>query len=297
MKTPLYLINGPLGAGKTTFLKHLLTTEAFQSARVIENEFASTSVDTAQLHDHTAEVQTIAGLCICCSTGDELTAALTQLSTSTDPVIIEATGVANSLQLIEKIVVADMLEHYEIAQAFFVLDAVEAHANTHETIATYRQELQAADVVHLSKTDLLDEESRTNLMSELQEVAITQLVLLREGVPDEPIQHTGSGILMYFAELDEAIVSHDGGTNYTVIDVSSLAINPSSLDDVWSKLRDTFGLKRMKGNFRDTNGTQHHVEATPAQCRVSAYIDGQESLVFIGAQARELTISDIEAAL
>ena len=101
MKPKLYLINGPLGAGKTTLLRELLKQPQFQSARVIENEFASTSVDTDQLHDHQAEVKTIAGLCICCSTGDELIEALLSLADSPEPVIIEATGVANSLMLIE----------------------------------------------------------------------------------------------------------------------------------------------------------------------------------------------------
>ena len=80
MKPALYLINGPLGAGKTTLLKYLLSTPEFADARVVENEFASQSVDTAQLHTHQAEVKTIAGVCICCSTGRELTTALEELA-------------------------------------------------------------------------------------------------------------------------------------------------------------------------------------------------------------------------
>jgi G3E family GTPase len=37
IKPHLYLINGPLGAGKTTFLKKLLALPEYQDARVIEN--------------------------------------------------------------------------------------------------------------------------------------------------------------------------------------------------------------------------------------------------------------------
>ena len=194
MNTPLYLINGPLGAGKTTLLRHLLSTPEFKSARVIENEYASTSVDTAQLHDHTAEIQTIAGVCICCSTGDELTEALKSLASSSDPVIIEATGVANSLQLIEKIVVADMLDLYTIKKAIFVLDAVEATAALEATIETYTQELRAADVVYLSKTDLVSDAAVSELEAQLQILSVNSLVRLEEGVPAEPFTASGSGI-------------------------------------------------------------------------------------------------------
>lgn len=297
MNTLLYLINGPLGAGKTTLLRHLLSTPDFKSARVIENEYASTSVDTAQLHDHTAKIQTIAGVCICCSTGDELTDALKSLSISTEPVIIEATGVANSLQLIEKIVVADMLDSYTIKKAIFVLDAVEAAAATEATIKTYSQELQAADIVYLSKTDLLSDEAVSELESKLQTLSLNSLVHLEEGVPAEPFTANASGILQYFATLDEAIVSHDSDTSYTVIDVSELAVNEATLSDSWTKLRDAHGLKRMKGNFVNHEGAVRHVEATPAQCRVTDYVEGAQSLVFIGTRAHAITIEDIEATL
>ena len=154
MKPKLYLINGPLGAGKTTLLRELLKQPQFQSARVIENEFASTSVDTDQLHDHQAEVKTIAGLCICCSTGDELIEALLSLADSPEPVIIEATGVANSLMLIEKLIVGNILDKYELAHGIFVLDAVEAVAHP-DSLEVYHDELQAADTLLVSKTDLL----------------------------------------------------------------------------------------------------------------------------------------------
>lgn len=297
MNTPLYLINGPLGAGKTTLLRHLLSTPEFKSARVIENEYASTSVDTTQLHDHTAEIQTIAGVCICCSTGDELTEALKSLASSSDPVIIEATGVANSLQLIEKIVVADMLDLYTIKKAIFVLDAVETTAAPEETIETYTQELRAADVVYLSKTDLVSDAAISELEAQLQTLSVNSLVRLEEGVPAEPFTASGSGILQHFAALDEAIVSHDNDTNYTVIDVSGLAVNEATLSDGWTKLRDIYGLKRMKGNFINQEGTVRHVEATPAQCRVTDYLEGAHSLVFIGASAHAITIDTLEESL
>ncbi len=37
-KIDLFLVNGALGAGKTTFLKSLLNDAQFRNARVVENE-------------------------------------------------------------------------------------------------------------------------------------------------------------------------------------------------------------------------------------------------------------------
>lgn len=289
MKTKLYLINGPLGAGKTTLLKQLLKTPELKNARIIENEFASSSVDTAQLHDHQAEIQTIAGVCICCSTGDELTDALTTLAHTLDPVIIEATGVANSLKLVEKIVLADMLDHYDIAQSLFVLDAYEAIANLDTTIKDYTQELRAADVVLLSKVDLLRAGEYETLIGALNAIGVTSTQKVKEGVIDGALPDDGSQILEYFSQLDATVTNHDTNINYAIFDASDEIIDPKKMHDTWDAFATEFLLRRAKGNIIDRNGKKWHVEATPGQCRITEYTYGDTSLVLIGERAREVT--------
>lgn len=297
MKPTLYLINGPLGAGKTTFLRQLLKQPEFLDARIIENEFASTSVDTEQLHDHQAEVQTIAGVCICCSTGDELTDALKLLATSTEPVVIEATGVANSLKLIEKIVVADMLDYYDIKHAVFILDAVEASGNLKATIATYRHELQAADTVLISKTDLLSQPQIDSLMEALGTLKVTQVGLVYDGVFDTALLRGESHILEYFAQLDEQIDNHDSGASYTIIDMTNAPVDVPQLDRAWTTLRGAYGLRRLKGNFQDSEGERWHVEATPGQFRVTEYTSGALQLVLIGSNATAVNLGVFQGAI
>lgn len=296
MKPTLYLINGPLGAGKTTFLRNLLKQPGFEAARVIENEFASTSVDTDQLHDHHAEVQTIAGVCICCSTGDELTDALRDLSKTSEPVVIEATGIANSLKLIEKIVIADMLDVYDITHAVFILDAVEASADLVATLATYKHELQAADTVLVSKTDLLSTSQLNDLFTALRKLTIHQLDIVSEGEFDTKLLSTQSRILEYFANLDERIDNHESNSNYTIVDTGTFSFDTQNISTLWAILRDAYGLRRMKGNIKDVSGTIWHVEATPSQCKVTGYDAGGLQLVLIGKNAtaiHEAAIKDI----
>lgn len=295
MKPKLYLINGPLGAGKTTFLKELLKLPHYKDARIIENEFASTSIDTQQLHDHHAEVQTIAGVCICCSTGDELTDALVSLSESNQPVIIEATGVANSLKLIEKIVVADVLDKYDIDHAFFVLDGAEASQDIDAALRVYQRELEAADTVLVSKTDLLSSTNRDRLMNALKGLNLKRVGFVHEGVCDHSLLQGSSDILSYFATNDDVLSNHDDGSNYTVISLEDIQFEVAKVGEMWTSLGREFGLRRLKGDIYDENNRLWHIEATPAQCRVTEGAAGNPAqLICIGTNARALGRSTIE---
>jgi G3E family GTPase len=297
IKPHLYLINGPLGAGKTTFLKKLLALPEYQDARVIENEFASTSVDTEQLHSHHAEVKTIAGVCICCSTGDELTDALRSLAKSAQPVIIEATGVANSLKLIEKIVVADMLDLYTVKHAVFILDAVEAMTNLDATINMYRNELKAADTVLVSKIDLLSRDNIVLLMDTLHKIKLSQVSFVHNGDFNEALLRSESHILDYFMHLEENIQNHDDNSNFTIVDSSELFIDIDTIDIFWKQLCAGYGIRRLKGNIKDIKGTSWHIEATPGQCKITSYRSGVYQIVLIGTDAKSVNRTTLEGML
>lgn len=295
MKKPrLYLVNGPLGAGKTTFLRYLLSRPEFTATRVIENEFASVSIDTVALHDHTAEVQTIAGVCICCSSGDELVEALMSLAGSEEPVIIEATGVANSLQLVEKLVLGDILDLYYLAQAIFVLDGAEA---TKEQIAEYKDELAAADIVLVSKLDLLDETKKQALLDALSEAGIHQVMPVVDGVVELDFLRRPSNVLQFFANHAGDLQTHDNSTNYTVIALHD-PVEPDQLQAAWRRVSEQYALRRMKGSITDRAGLCWHIEATPAQLRTTRSSSAElPQLVFIGGSARELTLRELQEAL
>lgn len=296
MKPQLYLINGPLGAGKTTVLKYLLSLPEFKDSRIIENEFANYSVDTDQLHDHESEIQTIAGVCICCSTGDELIDALKGLVTDDKPVIIEATGVANSLRLVEKLALGDMFDHYDLAHGLFVLDGSEAAKAISETLAKYKNELSAADTVLVSKTDLLSKTDLNDLENSLRDLGIERYELSQEGSFNTEVMQQKSGMLDFFANFDEEIKNHDADTSYSVVDLSDHRIALDDLKASWETLRDSYGLKRMKGNFTDAAGKKWHVEATPSQIRFEEGQASDSRIVFIGTTAHELTTDTIIAS-
>ena len=66
--TPLVLVTGFLGAGKTTFLRALLAELASRNitADVILNDYGNAALDAASLAEHAASLLPLAGSCACC---------------------------------------------------------------------------------------------------------------------------------------------------------------------------------------------------------------------------------------
>ncbi len=294
-KPPLYLINGSLGAGKTTLLRFLLSKDSFSDARVIENEFASADVDAKQLEAHRAEVRSIAGVCICCSTGRELSTTLEELAeASSQPVIIEASGVASSLALIEKLSAAQLFEYYDLQHAIFVLDAAET-TNRPELIDLYKEESAAADTVFLSKTDLLEPEEALDLMQQLSMLRTGPIESMFYGEINPALLKQPSHILDYYLSHEGITREHDEEPSYTIITTGDKHIEPDTLRKLWPSFVNTYGAERMKGAVRH-NGETWHIDATPSQYRAEKSHDQHETLnlVIIGTEAQRITDRNFE---
>ena len=97
MPTPIYVISGFLGAGKTTLINNLLES-APHSARimVLVNEFGRISIDKKIIKADPFNIVDLSGGCICCGMVTELIAslrfALDELRA--DVILIESTGLA-----------------------------------------------------------------------------------------------------------------------------------------------------------------------------------------------------------
>ena len=284
----LYLVNGALGAGKTTLVDFLVQQPEFAGARVIENEFASESIDSCTLAQRVDEVATIAGECICCSSGEELIDILHNFAISGKaPVIIESTGVANTLRVVEKLLAGDIFEQYDLKQSLYVVDGAEARADG--LAEALLAEAQAADVVLVSKLDLLTKSERKQLIETLLQQGLTKVVMMDHGKFDLAQLASESRILDYLLLHEPAENAAENVLNYSVIDVSGLAISSENIEKIWASLRDKYALRRMKGAVAGGNEI-YHIEATPQQIRVTrGGTDETLKLVVIGERAREIT--------
>lgn len=291
-KIALYLVNGALGAGKTTLVDFLVQQPEFAGARVIENEFASESIDSCRLAERVDEVATIAGECICCSSGEELIDILHNFAISGKaPVIIESTGVANTLRVVEKLLAGDIFEQYDLQQSLYVVDGAETRVNgLAEVLLT---EAQASDIVLLSKLDLLTDSNRQQLIEILSQQGLTNVVRMDRGKFDLAQLGSQSQILDYLLLHDPAENAAEDALNYSVVDVAGLVISTEEIETVWTNLRDKYTLKRMKGAVADGDEICH-IEATPQQIRLTRGATNESlKLVVIGERAREITYAVI----
>ena len=113
MQKKTTILTGFLGAGKTTFLNHLITNNTDIKYAIIENEFGDVGIDENILVESTEEqVIEVMNGCICCTVRGDLTEMLKKLYDKIkdfDGVIIETTGLADPAP---------------VAQTFFVQEDV-----------------------------------------------------------------------------------------------------------------------------------------------------------------------------
>ena len=234
------------------------------------------------------KVSTIAGECICCSSGEELIDILHNFAISgRAPVIIESTGVANTLRVVERLLAGDIFEQYDLKQSLYVVDGAEARADG--LAEALLAEAQAADTVLISKLDLLSENDRQQLIETLLQQGVTNVMNMDHGKFDLVQLGDKSQILDYLLLHEPAKNVAENALNYSVVDVAELAISAEKIEKIWASLRDKYALRRMKGAAAD-GGEIFHIEATPQQIRVTrGATDESLKLVVIGDRAREIT--------
>ena len=294
-KVPLYLVNGSLGAGKTSVLEFLLQQSDYKGARVIENEYANENVDGYRLEGLAEMVTTLAGDCVCCSSKHALTRMLLDFCrNSPAPVFIEATGVARTMNLVEKLINAQIFNKYELMQSFYVIDA---HEILRGIEPAHEVELQAADVILVTKEDLLNDSERVEYEAKRRALPYAKMLSAPHGRFDFSKLTTPSGLLAFFDTYDGELAVPDNPT-YAVLDVSGMKTTATTLEKIWPELFRAYGLRRMKGCFINDNGVHQHVEATEQQIQLTnAKPEEAAKIVFIGERADEITREALAAQL
>ncbi len=102
--TPLILLVGFLGAGKTTYLRHLLPELRARGIdpHVIINDYQNARVDAELLRELTDSIVPISGSCVCCGSREELLGALEKFDHAPHRVVvIETNGTTDAGELVE----------------------------------------------------------------------------------------------------------------------------------------------------------------------------------------------------
>lgn len=157
MRVPVLIVSGFLGSGKTTLVRRLLAHAQASGIRtaVISNEFGELGIDEALLGGGTEEFVELAGGCVCCKLSDELVDTLQRLRERVNPdqIIIETSGVALPFDTQLNLYRPPVKEWIGDEACVVVVSATQLAAR--ETDETFEQQVGSADIVVISKIDLV----------------------------------------------------------------------------------------------------------------------------------------------
>lgn len=168
---PTHVIAGPLGAGKTSLIKHLLDQKpANERWAILINEFGQIGLDAALLT--TAEdgiaLGEVAGGCLCCVNGAPFQIGLGRLLRKARPdrLFIEPSGLGHPAQLIAQLREAPWVGVLAVQASVMVLDA-QALAAGKALPQTQQDALVDAGLLLLNKAGGLDEAARRKIIEVL----------------------------------------------------------------------------------------------------------------------------------
>jgi len=160
VKTPVSVVTGYLGSGKTTLIASLLERPELGETAVIVNELGEIGIDHHIVSRIDERTVLLASGCLCCTLrgdlADELRALLDRRDAGEVPpfrrVVIETTGLADPTPIVGTLLTEPLLRHH------VELDAVVATVDAQHGLRGPESVKQAAiaDVLVVTKTDLAD---------------------------------------------------------------------------------------------------------------------------------------------
>ena len=207
-RVPLVILTGFLGAGKTTALNYLLRNSKGRRLAVLVNDIGEVNIDAA-LARNVAQVDSgssediveLSNGCICCGIQDEFGKAVMELAKKNpDCIIVEATGIAEPLRIIESLAAQNNegLSALEFARIANLVTLVDAHwwvKKVQEIYSPVRRPLmlfsdprrplselltmqvECANMIILNKIDLVDEESLARSRAALSAICPSAQIL------------------------------------------------------------------------------------------------------------------------
>ncbi len=147
----VYIVSGFLGAGKTSFIKKLLSEKKFKKVMLLENEFGEVGVDGA-FFDSALNVKEINNGCICCSLKGDFKSALEEIEDmDVSDLIIEPSGVGKLSDILN--VVKDD-DDFRVVSHICIVD-VKTCKKYHKNFKEYfDDQVKAANAIVLSHVDV-----------------------------------------------------------------------------------------------------------------------------------------------
>ena len=293
---PITIIGGYLGTGKTTLINHLLRNADGLRLAILVNEFGSLSIDedlivqpptpaNADASEKNQNLISIAGGCVCCSYGNDLTLAmmdLLALDPRPDHVVLESSGVALPASIAASV---SLLSGYVVDGIVVLANAETIQEQAADTYIgdTIKKQLEHADLLVLNKVDLIDPAK-----PEQQEQTIDWLI---SQVPEAKVVCTEHArlppavVMQTFLERNQKRKPATGHHDTSLFKTITLNTDfPADAEAIAQLLAEQFAaVVRAKGFVRTASGEAATIQVVGRRWAVSvAPDDAAFNLVVIG---------------
>ncbi len=199
VRTPVTIVTGFLGSGKTTLMNKALRDPSMARTAVVINEFGEISIDHALISTSNDNIMVLENGCLCCTVFGDLVQTLNRLYHSReaaemdfDRVIVETSGLADLAPVLQAFLSEPTLEGlYRVGSVIATVDAINGpHTLTEHKVSVGQVAL--ADHILITKLDLLPETSRTTglelLTTRLRLLNQSAIISAADASPFDPIQ-------------------------------------------------------------------------------------------------------------
>lgn len=164
---PLTILTGFLGAGKSTILNYILSAQHSLKIAVLINEYGAIDIDSKLVDTSSAYKEgdpvVLDNGCICCTVSNGFIDAVRRIleaaessGNSPDYIVVETTGVADPKPIIDSIQETELRDEVYVDQVLTAVDS-SAWTDAHYNSPTAKRQIERADTVLLTKTDLVQE--------------------------------------------------------------------------------------------------------------------------------------------
>lgn len=190
MTTPVLVVTGYLGAGKTTLINSILAEPGGRRIAAIVNDFGAINIDEELIRASADNVVGLANGCVCCTLQGDLLRTLKLLlgrDPTPDHIIIEASGIADPAGIVQALADPVLWKSTRLDAVICVVDAVDVNtAQERRNDPLWRAQLAAANFITLSKTADMDDDEVAALASTISRNGKPPVIdVERENLPVE----------------------------------------------------------------------------------------------------------------